>query len=520
MSRKINALVSVFLGMLPMLLHAQGNIEKFQDPARGEFQFIGFSFTRTTFSNIAPENELLQGQVIGRLFGPNSTNTSKYTAVFTEQRFVPFFVYRPAILDGYATFRALMKIDYTWGDRAYGSGNNAGGAIGGGQVNMQTLLANVAIQPPGKYWNVVVGMQRVFDNVRDPNVNTVEHAQNSGMKLSYWGTQATGITHYNRISPSTNIKVGYYTLWENLIAKDDDVALVMADMETRPTKKTTFGTNLWYVYDRGKENGGISILGQGLTSSLASYNGSPRIRLPGTSQKYEADIIWAGVNGSYGRNFTDSRLWLDGFVNFNFGKLDTLDATMNRVDFADIFGFAANARAQYKYGATAQDYVAFETLFTSGDENGAADRKINSVITGNVWGAPVGIFTAHRALLLFPDPQVVNRYYSMVHDISNMGYGTTAFFATYSKGLIPNRMHAKLGAATALSNYAPRQGGNRIGTEVNAEVKYNLGVFLTVGFSGAYAWLGDFYDDPAITNQGSKPGNPWTGFLTLSWLMF
>ncbi|MCK7518851.1 MAG: hypothetical protein MZV64_14545 [Ignavibacteriales bacterium] len=165
-------------------LFAQDDI-RLKDPAQKEFQFIGYSFSRGTSSNVTPTNDILQGQVIGRLFGPNSTNTVPQTSVYFEQRFVPFFIYKPSILDGLATFRGLFKIDYTWGDQAYGVGNNRGGAINGGQVNLQTLLANVEIKPEDSDWNVVVGMQRLFDNVRDPNVNTLQTAQTSAYKLSF-----------------------------------------------------------------------------------------------------------------------------------------------------------------------------------------------------------------------------------------------------------------------------------------------------------------------------------------------
>ncbi|HRP92617.1 MAG TPA: hypothetical protein PLH53_06975, partial [Ignavibacteriaceae bacterium] len=183
-------------------LFAQDDI-RLQDPAQKEFQFIGYSFTRATGSNVTPTNDILQGQVIGRLFGPNSTNTVPLTSVYAEQRFVPMFIYKPSILDGFATFRGLFKIDYTWGDQAYGVGNNRGGAINGGQVNLQTLLANVDIKPEDSDWNVVVGMQRLFDNVRDPNINTLQTAQTSGYKLSYWGTQAVGASLFYDLSPVT-----------------------------------------------------------------------------------------------------------------------------------------------------------------------------------------------------------------------------------------------------------------------------------------------------------------------------
>ncbi|MBK7630965.1 MAG: hypothetical protein IPJ23_09780 [Ignavibacteriales bacterium] len=61
---------------------------RLKDPAPKEFQFIGYSFTRATGSNVTPTNDILQGQVIGRLFGQNSTNTIPQTSVYAEQRFV------------------------------------------------------------------------------------------------------------------------------------------------------------------------------------------------------------------------------------------------------------------------------------------------------------------------------------------------------------------------------------------------------------------------------------------------
>jgi len=174
----------------------------------------------------------------------------------------------------------------------------------------------------------------------------------------------------------------------------------------------------------------------------------------------------------------------------------------------------------YKYGMTANDKVSFEFLFSTGDGNNAQDGKVNSVITGNVYGSPVGIYSAHRAFLLFPDPQVVNRYYSAVHDISNMGFGVTAFFLNFSKDFIPNRFNGKLGFASAISNVTPKDGGPLIGNEINFELRYNLKVYLTWTLSAAYLVLGDFYNSPTTTYFQSRPKNPFVIFTTLNWLMF
>jgi hypothetical protein len=134
----------------------------------------------------------------------------------------------------------------------------------------------------------------------------------------------------------------------------------------------------------------------------------------------------------------------------------------------------------------------------------------------------VGIYSAHRAFLLFPDPQVVSRYYSAVHDIGNMGFGVTGGSLNVARDWIPNRFNTKVGVATALSNTTPQGGGNWMGTEVNFEAKYTLKVFLTAGLSAGYLKLGDFYDAPSVTvaDYTGRPPDPWTVFLTLSWLMF
>lgn len=496
------------------------SLKKIPDAKAQEFKFIGYWFSRGTVSDIAPTNELLRGQIIGRLFGPNTTNTSPKTSSFFEQRFVPMFIYTPQILDGVATFRSLFKIDMTWGDAAYGVGGNNGGAINAGQVNLQTLLANVDIRPKDADWNVVVGLQRLFDNVRDPNQVAVSTAQTSAYKLAYWGTQAVGINVFGNLNKTSQGRFGYFQLFENVIEQNDDVSLWMLDYESRVAPLLEVGFDSWFVWDRGKNAGGISVLGQGLNSGLAEYNGAVRLKFP--TSKYEANIYWVGSHAAYNRDFLAGRWWSDAFVMANLGTIDTVSESSASSKYADIFGVAANGMVSYKYGMTANDKVTLEGLFTTGDNNGADDGTINSVITGNEWGSPTGIYSSHRALLLFPDAQVVNRYYSAVHDISNMGYGVTAGFLSIARDIIPNKFNAKLGLASAISNVTPKNGTSYIGSEINVEFKYNIKVFLTLGLSAGYLHLGDFYNSPDVkyNKSGDKPNDPFVIFTSLSWLMF
>jgi hypothetical protein len=60
-----------------------------------------------------------------------------------------------------------------------------------------------------------------------------------------------------------------------------------------------------------------------------------------------------------------------------------------------------------------------------------------------------------------------------------------------------------------------------MGTEVNAEMKYNLRVFLSATASAAYLRLGDFYDAQGSTYSGTRPPrDPWVFFTTLTWTLF
>jgi hypothetical protein len=122
---------------------------------------------------------------------------------------------------------------------------------------------------------------------------------------------------------------------------------------------------------------------------------------------------------------------------------------------------------------------------------------------------------------------VVNRFTPAVADISNMGYGLNAFTVNAYHDIIPNKLNVKIGGAQGFSNVIPANGGNNMGTEVNAAIKYRLGVFMSVELHAANLWLGDFYDSNDDTYSSDinggydvRPPDPWTVFLVYKWLLF
>lgn len=487
-----------------------------QKPVK-ELTFIAYYFNKAVLNNIYARNEFLKGQVVGRLFGGNTTNTSSSESFYFEQRLLPFFIYQPKLFDGRAILRASFEIDWTWGDAAYGVGGNFGSGFSGDQVNIQTQNVELELIP-AKGWAVNLGLQRLFDTPYNPYRTFFDTMNLTGYRLAFWGSDAVGISvRHDR--DFVRYKAGYYQLYENNIEQKDDVALWEFMVEKDLTKTWRQGFSLWYVQDRASGEGGVSILGEGLNSLLNDYNGVFRFNTIG-SDRYKADIFWLGTNWNRNPEYTLGRVSFNGFMVANLGKVNVNRAGVTE-KIADISGVAANIRTGYRYGQTKWDVVESDFIFSSGDKNGVNDKKYSGVITGNTWGSPGAIFISSGAYLVFPHGNVVNRYISLVPDLSNMGRGLMGGTVNLKKAFIPNKLYGKVGAAHASSVTSSPGGGNVVGSEANFMVGYQAGVFMNIEIHGAYAWLGDFYESQQ-TNGGvtERPANPWTLFLAFKWLMF
>src|SRR5689334_5755033 len=93
--------------------------EQLKNGEDSQFRFLAYFITRGEVTNVSPTNDLLQGRVVGRLFGPNTTTTANGTSWLVEQRLIPFFVFEPKILDKMARLRASFELNWTWGDTSY-----------------------------------------------------------------------------------------------------------------------------------------------------------------------------------------------------------------------------------------------------------------------------------------------------------------------------------------------------------------------------------------------------------------
>ncbi|MCK6602545.1 MAG: hypothetical protein L6Q77_12060 [Bacteroidetes bacterium] len=481
-----------------------------------EFTYIGFYYTHVVGTNFYATNDLLKGQIVGRLFSSNYTNTAKKVATYAEQRYLPFFIYQPKLLDGKAILRASFEIDWTWGDASYGVGGNFGSAFSADQVNIQTQNVELELIP-AKGWAINFGLQRLFDTPNNPYRTGLTTLTTTGYRLAFWGSDAVGVS-VRQDADYYRWKAGAYQLYENNVQENDDVIMseAMLELDITPTWKQGFSG--WYVFDRGNGEGGVSVLGQGLNSMLNDYNGTFSFNFGGA--KYKADVVWMGTFWNRNAELNLDCWGLSGFVVANMGKAQ-LDTTGSWVTGADILGFAANLRAGYKYGQTGDDIVTADFIYTSGDDNGIKDKKYSGVITGNTWGSPGGIFIGHGAYILFPHGNVVNRFVAAVSDISNIGYGVAGGTLNLHHDFIPYKLMGKVGMASALSPVSPKGGGSYIGTELNFKIRYTPRVFMDIELHGAYLALGDFYDSPLVNGgQSNRHKDPWTLFTSFRWLMF
>ncbi len=490
--------------------------------ANKEFQFLAFFINQGVNSNMYPKASLFNGQLVGRLFGPNSSTTSdSLTSNYFEQRIIPFFIYQPKLFNGKAILRTSLEIDWTWGDQAYGISGNKGSAINADQVNIQTQNIELELIP-AKDFAINIGLQRLFDTPYNPYRTMFDKMASTGYRLAYWGTDAVGISaRYD--GDYQKVKAGYYLLYENNTEGDDDVYLTELVYQRKLSLKWNAGASLYYVRDRGKGQGGVSVFGEGLASTLAAYNGSYVFNM---QKDYKADIAWLGATFSRNPDFMLDPLQLTGFFNYNLGNV------VSRVgsDYqktASIGGFATNLRAAYRYGRTLNDYVSVDFIYASGDQNGLIDKKYTGVITGNTWGMPANIFIGTGGYLLFPHANVVNRFTPVVSDISNMGYGLIGGTMNVAYDLIPHKLNAKAGTAGAISPAQPQGGGRILGMELNGAFSYNIGPYMSIEMHGAYMWLGDFFDSRDEShgssvngNSATRPVNPYTVFVVYKWLMF
>ncbi|MBL8953570.1 MAG: hypothetical protein JNK82_22535 [Myxococcaceae bacterium] len=501
------------------------------DAPLSDFRLISYFFTRFSVTNMLGDPAGLRGVALGPFgtglgsatrVGPNSTTA------FFESRWIPVIEYSPWFVDDLATMRAQFEIDFMWGLGANAVQQNSGGGLNADMINLQTKNLNVSLYPTRRpsQLAITVGIQPFYDSVLDPTRTGVAEIVRTGYKLSFLGTDGTGISIF--WAPLEQLKLRAALLFIGASQPDkalmDDPRLKFALMtmfdatyELRPG--TSIGVSGWWLRDDTKGQAyafeGLVLSGPASTG-LNGFTGTAKLPI----EQPVGNVGYAGINFQHNQGFNTGRFAASGYFMLNAGKYETTREMTTFQRQIDILGFAADLEVQYQFGRTANDVVTLEGLYTSGD-NDPADGRYTGAYTLNFYGLPGAVWFTHRTLLLFPFTSTVNNYVGAVTDISNQGLGTWAGIASAQYDVVPHTLNVKVGAAAAGANAnapvltAGQVPGRFMGVEVNAELKWHIRYLMTVGLHGAYMFLGDFYRGNTRVTQ-----NPFALFTTFTWYAF
>jgi len=389
------------------------------------------------------------------------------TSAYVDQRM------RIQFKSGEENVKAVVQfeIDYSaWGDTAGaattgGVSRNSGGALGADRINLETKSVYLWFKLPDTSLDFTVGMQTQSDTYAG---------------LLYGAADMAGIFITGKMEP-VSYKLGWAKLYENSQFRSDDLALYVAEVKLAPSKELKVGLNLNFIQDD--------------TQKSSSATNLP---YPTLSGDQNAKKIWTpGVDVA----FITGPATISGFAFYQFGKVECYDPAGG--EDTNIKGFALDLRADMNLGA---GKGFFEALYVSGGDGEGNDYK--SIVTLSDLNASPGGNSAYgrtdMELLLFNNDDI-NTSQSLVGTAaattasspSNGGRGITHFAAGYSMKL-SDKMNAKGGigylmATKKLTVADVNRKGKTMGTELNANVNYNIMKGLDFGLYGAYAFVGDFY---------------------------
>ncbi|MCA9544937.1 MAG: hypothetical protein KC613_11125, partial [Myxococcales bacterium] len=296
------------------------------EPEPREFRLINYFFARGTFTNMLADPSGLRGVSLGPLgpgagVGSSTAVRDDTEAAYVEQRWIPVLEFHPRFADGFAAFRAQFEVDYTWGDASNLIQNNQGGGFNADQVNIQTKNVNVALYPTRvpKQASILIGTQSVYDTIYDPTITPLSTIVQTGYKLAFMGTDATGISAFANTDWGLG-KLSFIPLGaaQPLRATEQDPSffyarLFTADYAFRVQPETVVGLTYWYLADETR----------GRAQSFTAVPRGPKMAFVGTRpaavNNPSGAVHYLGAHFHHNLHFGTGPLAASGFFMFNTG---------------------------------------------------------------------------------------------------------------------------------------------------------------------------------------------------------
>jgi hypothetical protein len=511
-----------FLIMLAVVL-----VAALAAPAMAGTDINGFYRAKAWMSNFKDASSIVGGNAtIGK---DNATNS------FVEQRL------RLKITSGEENVKAVafFEIDYSaWGDAAgmtkndgifgngstatggetgigtggniigTGAGRNTGGALGADRINLETKNVYLWFKLPNTSLDFTVGMQSRTDAYQG---------------LLFGASDMAGVFVNGKMAP-VSYTLGWAKLYENATAISDDSTLYVGSAKFAPTKDVNVGLNLYFLQDDTRKNTSVSVINP--VGNLPTDSGS--------GPYFKRRIYTAGVD--FGANA--GPVTLSGFFLGQFGKFQEFaTGTVFPVSGGgngdvNLSAYALDLRADANVGP---GKLFVEALYITGGDNNSI--KYKSIVTlSDVNASPGGnsFFARTDMSILLVNADDINMSQAIIGAAGapsggspspgNGGRGITHVAAGYTQKL-GAKMNAKLGVGYLRSTKllisdtigASAKKGKAMGTELNANVNYNIMKGLDFGVYGAYAWLGDYFKLMTPSASSPDPDNAFEAHMRLNY---
>jgi hypothetical protein len=395
---------------------------------------------------------LILMMIVKKLLNPKVNILESKSTSFVDQRARLFFNVKSGENVGGTV---ALEIDSRWGDAAYQTSRNTGGALEADTVNAETKNVYLWFKPNNDL-KLTLGIQGYTDDFK-------------GIILG--GADAAGIRADYTINKDSSFMVGWYLFQDPSadIGKSDEV---------------------WFLPISYKMNLGDGKLG------LAYYRlqdgGQKNTNAPGNNSVRTATSKGAHIN-YLGANYAGKAgdVSYSAFLVYNFGKIYTYKQGKS----ADISAFAFNADAAMKMGA---GKIKAALLYASGD-NSTTDY--NGFVTGNQYsnGADLPLMQNDLYLILRTLDDISHSA-AFFPDINNNGFGATVVYATYDQNISDKtNVQVALGYGKANEKCSVRLKDTPLITanltpsitEINAQAAYKFDKSLTIKAAAAYGILND-----------------------------
>lgn len=403
--------------------------------------------------------------------------TDAGTLAFTDQRTRWYFNVKSNENLGASV---ATEISNKWGQSAGIDGKAAGGGYMADTTSLYIKNANMWFKMGD--FKLTAGSMSFLDGM-------------SG--IVFGGADMSGFLADYTLSRSSALQMGAFTFWDRDLRTTDSVMFYPITI----TQQLGNGKAQVFLYLINDHSNNIAL------TAGSGYGFRPLMNATGTAAAYEnANIYYAGLN--YAGKAGPVGYSLFGVYNFGtFKNFDntTYSTTTFKTGDASISAFAANVKADMAFGASK---LRFSGLYVSGTEaNYATDvDKFKGFVTGGMYGGGADQPLLQNDLhILQNNTDCIGYAQFLMYDVNNNGDGVMLASLAFDQPVMPKlTAKAVAGYAAANKQNLSTRSGKGMGTELNAQLKYDFDSNLNIKLVYAYALLGDYYKTATF-----DPDNVW-----------